>query len=391
MPTNTIASELQLTELLDSAMEAYRLAIMPLTSFSTVFSDVDLKGDNTMTIPYYPLATSASQTRASKGSYKALATDTTTDMRQITINRNKVQAINFTSEEVARQPMFDPVRHGALKGEKLAQDIIADIFSVVTGGRFSGTTIAATAAANFDEDDVMELAQLAMEDNWPNVGRSLTLNPAFYFNLVKQPAILDASQSMSPMALREALVQRIGGWDIMGTNGMLTNNDSGQTFTGATTDICTAVAHGFNGLERVRLTTSNTLPAGLATATDYYVIYLSADTFSLATTPALAKAGTAVDITDTGTGTHTITKYENLAGIAAVPSAILTGFAPIPPTPAVESQLYDYRIIDDPYSDLVLEYKHIGYGDTDEEVQAIEAHYGYGYGEENALKRIITA
>ena len=43
-----------------------------------------------------------------------------------------------------------------------------------------------------------------------------------------------------------------------------------------------------------------------ASGTDYYVIRLSADTFSLATTQALAVAGTVVDITDAGTGITTL-------------------------------------------------------------------------------------
>ncbi len=43
-----------------------------------------------------------------------------------------------------------------------------------------------------------------------------------------------------------------------------------------------------------------------ASGTDYYIIRLSADTFSLATTKALAEAGTVVDITDAGTGVTTL-------------------------------------------------------------------------------------
>ena len=78
-------------------------------------------------------------------------------------------------------------------------------------------------------------------------------------------------------------------------------------FTAAVTDICTKATHGYKTGLKVQLTTTTTLPAGVSTATDYWVIYLSANTFSLASTLLLAQAGTAIDITDTGTGTHTIT------------------------------------------------------------------------------------
>lgn len=94
------------------------------------------------------------------------------------------------------------------------------------------------------------------------------------------------------------------------------------TFTAATTDICTAAGHGLlTGDGPVRLTTSNTLPAGLSLATDYYIIKLSADTFSLATTRTNAYAGTAVDITGTGTGTHT------LAGASAKRPLIVASYS----------------------------------------------------------------
>jgi hypothetical protein len=60
----------------------------------------------------------------------------------------------------------------------------------------------------------------------------------------------------------------------------------------------------------------------LALATDYYVIRLSDTTFSLATSYTNAVAGTAIDITSTGTGTHTISwllpRYTNGAGLQAI-------------------------------------------------------------------------
>lgn len=56
-----------------------------------------------------------------------------------------------------------------------------------------------------------------------------------------------------------------------------------------------------------------------ATGTDYFAIRLDANTFSLATTRALADAGTAVTLADAGTGVHTlVTTGETLSGNLAV-------------------------------------------------------------------------
>lgn len=82
---------------------------------------------------------------------------------------------------------------------------------------------------------------------------------------------------------------------------------SAGAFTAAASNICTKSAHGMKTGLKVQVSTTTTLPAGLSAATDYYVIYLSASTFSLAASLSDANAGTAIDITDAGTGTHTIT------------------------------------------------------------------------------------
>lgn len=82
-----------------------------------------------------------------------------------------------------------------------------------------------------------------------------------------------------------------------------------STFTAVEgTDVCTAASTILTttGTEVV-LSSTTTLPAGLSTSTTYYMIYQSSTTFKLATSLANALAGTAIDITDTGTGTHTAT------------------------------------------------------------------------------------
>jgi len=126
------------------------------------------------------------------------------------------------------------------------------------------------------------------------------------------------------------------------TTAQATTNTLGQsdTFTAdAGTDVCTWTSTAnipSNVLTgtRVRLTTTTTLPGGLATATDYYVIKVSDTTFKLATTYANAVAGTQINITDAGTGTHTVTwllpRYTNGAGLNAImfnPAATAMGAA----------------------------------------------------------------
>jgi hypothetical protein len=56
-----------------------------------------------------------------------------------------------------------------------------------------------------------------------------------------------------------------------------------------------------------QFTTSDTLPTGISALTNYYIIKIDADVFKVATSYALAVAGTAVNITGAGVGDQTFT------------------------------------------------------------------------------------
>lgn len=71
----------------------------------------------------------------------------------------------------------------------------------------------------------------------------------------------------------------------------------------AATDTLTVSNRGLTNGDRVRLSNSGgALPAGLSADTDYYIVNASGATCKLSTT----SGGSAVDITDAGTGTHFI-------------------------------------------------------------------------------------
>lgn len=156
------------------------------------------------------------------------------------------------------------------------------------------------------------------------------VQPTYYKYLLSGSAV-SAAATVVPAVV--VLVDVIGFYrltSVTTTTAQATTNTLSQsdTFTADSgTDVCTwtsTVNVPSNILvgTRVRLTTSGTLPGGLATATDYYVIKVSDTTFKLATSYANAIAGTAIDITSAGTGTQTCTwllpRYTNGAGVNAI-------------------------------------------------------------------------
>lgn len=96
------------------------------------------------------------------------------------------------------------------------------------------------------------------------------------------------------------------------------------------TDTLTAVAHPFAAGRLVSITTTGTLPGGLAAGVEYYVVNPAADTLQLAA----ASGGPALDLTSAGTGTHTLGQWlthgEVDANFRAVRDGVerLTGTSP---------------------------------------------------------------
>jgi len=168
------------------------------------------------------------------------------------------------------------------------------------------------------------------------------VQPTYYKYLLSGSAV-SAAAAAQPTVV--TLIDVVGFYRVTSvttTTAQSTTNTLGMTDTftaDASTDLCTwtsttdVPSNVLTGT-RVRLTTSGTLPAGLATATDYYVIKISDTTFKLATSYANAVAGTPINITDAGTGTHTVNwllpRYTNGAGLNAMffnPAATAMGAA----------------------------------------------------------------
>lgn len=80
--------------------------------------------------------------------------------------------------------------------------------------------------------------------------------------------------------------------------------NSEKTFT-ASGSTLTSSAHAMPVGTMVKLTTTNTLPAGLSVGTVYYIVTSATNTFALSAT----LGGSAITTTSGGTGTHTVNAY----------------------------------------------------------------------------------
>jgi hypothetical protein len=73
-----------------------------------------------------------------------------------------------------------------------------------------------------------------------------------------------------------------------------------QTFTAAVNDRLTCNGHGVTESNQIVVSSTNTLPTGLAASTRYFPVEITPNAFKLAEYP----GGPAIDITGAGSGTH---------------------------------------------------------------------------------------
>lgn len=145
-----------------------------------------------------------------------------------------------------------------------------------------------------------------------------------YKHLVNVSAFSAAATTMPSIAM---LIDLVGFYRVTSvtttTSQAMTNTLSAfSDFTAdAGTDVLTHSNINLFPYTRVQVSTTTTLPGGLAAATDYYVIKVSDTECKLATSYANAVAGTNIDITTAGSGTHTINtllpRYTSGAGLMA--------------------------------------------------------------------------
>ena len=181
----SIASQLQVDLVLREAMRAFKRRVIPISLCSTVYRDVPLQGTDKVSVPYYPLVASGTTKDFAYGT-GYVAANGTLSYKQITVNKRKYQPLELQSAEVNRQPLLDPAKLGMMMGERLAEDVVNDILSVVTAANF-GAAVVTGAATSFDTDDVATIRTVCNQAMWPKglAFRGLVLDSAYDGNLVK--------------------------------------------------------------------------------------------------------------------------------------------------------------------------------------------------------------
>lgn len=209
---NTIAVGLKRQVILQDALNAFSPTLAALRAFSTAYNNIPLQGTDKIDVPFYDLETAASTAWNAANGY--VAGETSTDSREITINKRYYQSMGLTSVELARQPYLNKTRLVALKAEKLALDVFLDILSLVTEANYGEAGLIKSAGL-FDWDSVVDLRTKCNNAEWPEVGRGLILNSDYDGALCKD---LNAKDAINNKTARPGEVPGLLGFDYYRTN-----------------------------------------------------------------------------------------------------------------------------------------------------------------------------
>jgi hypothetical protein len=216
------AAGLKLDTILRQGVRALAKRLSPVLALSHVMRNQVLTETNIVKVPFYALETLAS--KDFDGSYNFAGADGGPgSSKDVEVNKRKYQALEFTSKELRCNSVVDLNMVMQLKIEKLAEDVLNDIFSEFTIANY-GAAIFTGAASTFDRDDVVDLGVTVGQAHWPSTGRALILESAYIGALVKDMNAVDTQ--MGDELRREGRIGRCGGWDLFEHPNMPVNGEN---------------------------------------------------------------------------------------------------------------------------------------------------------------------
>lgn len=242
---------------------------------------------------------------------------------KVKMDRCKKVVKKILASDLARLDLNAALTSSMSEGAKdLGREIVADILSYAIGQNFSQSNVEPAAGFDYDTLDAATGAMNLKGVLTPRflVGGTTPIRNIALDTRVFSRDFMGIQQGADPYVR----ISNMCGFTEIREFPNFPANPIAGTFTAATTDLLTLTqgqgVPPLNNGDRVQVSSATTLPAGLVAATDYYVV--NADTDALTCKLSATLGGAAVDITDTGTGVHTIKHATRLNAFAFEKRAI---------------------------------------------------------------------
>lgn len=217
---NTLGG-INLAQIAEETLKALLPVVPAFRAFTTDFSmDVAQKGESVTT----RVPTAVSDADASSG-YSSQAVTSTA--KTVTLNQHRHFTMGFTDLEVSKAGGIDFLKRVFIEPaiNAVVLTAINHPLALVTAANFGAAGFTG-AAATFDADDVADLAQALSTAKVTKLNRFMLLKPTYYASLVKDNAIQNASASGSTDAIREGLVRRVHGFEVIEYSDLPDNSEN---------------------------------------------------------------------------------------------------------------------------------------------------------------------
>jgi len=221
------------------AIEAFTASVLPLTSMVTNFSaDAAKRGEKVSILR--TIAADAATTKVSHTAYTIQDADS--DAIELTLGQPVYVSFGLDDVEIASSSVLNMDVYGKQKGFQLAKKVLQDVLSEITAANFGAAGFTG-AAANFDEDDVADIASQMDQADIPEDGRVLVLKPAYFTSLLKSTGIKDASAFGGAEAIRQGNIPNLSGFAIFKSNLIPANGENLVGFASHMTSLAFAMRY----------------------------------------------------------------------------------------------------------------------------------------------------
>jgi hypothetical protein len=343
-------------ELLATVLDKFKVQFPMLSAFTTDFGNGGVVLNQTKTARVRKAATVRDYDGTTGYAANAAATSALLEDVPVTMNRHKHVPVVIDHIDQAGSTLNLMEEAAAEIAFDLGKEAVDYVLSLCRGSNFSQSSEYTESNSDLDATENIrgDLNAIGARQTGRfgivNTGVALSLGVDSRVASRDFHGILNGSNAFRGFA-------NVSGFDnIWEYPSLPDNNLESVTFTAvaATEVITTATAHGLSIGDRVQVSSTTTLPAGLSASTDYFVITVpSTTTMTISATD----GGSVVNITDTGTGTHSMVGWENLTGFFGTKESIIL-VADIPrslsnPDPAL-ANVVDIETMTDPDTGLTI-------------------------------------
>ena len=206
----TIASALNDKLLAQTALEAFTADLLPLSVFTTSYSNEVVRRGATVEVPLIANLTATTFDNDYGG------TGGTMNNVSISVDKHQIVTVSLSDTEYSKSSVAEITKFATQQGKALAQAVLTSVFNlfVTTASSAAQYTASVTGASAFTITNARTLRKALTDEKVPLTERSLILDSALYDSLLSQSNLLDASQFGIRDTIAEARVPRLLGMNV---------------------------------------------------------------------------------------------------------------------------------------------------------------------------------